>query len=361
MLSLLDIGEFLTKSTTHLEELCDRKFSGENLGISDVPSKFKQKYGQPACGLKRTVLNLALKDALKAANILVCEGWKLKDIVEDEDGVTAFSESNEKVSGSFLIGCDGIKAVSRMATLKKHGIDEEEASYTGLTQTAGMSPRPSSLISRQTMLNVYGPGAHFICYPVSATTISWAITQRNVNATHENWRIFSTSELQVYRNHLLDTFDNWCSPVPELIRQADRIIKYGLYDRPQLEPKQWYSKDGRIVLIGDAAHPTSPHLGQGANQALEDCYHLSQLLPDLSVDNETRISASDLQNIFEAFARKRQPRTAALVKDARRQGEIRVCDGFVEACTERDDLIRNRWKNITAVEDNFDGLYKEPF
>lgn len=360
VLSLLDIGKSVTESATQLQEFCDRSSSGDNLAASDLPSTFKQKYGQPACGVKRKTLNLALKDALKAENISVYEGWKLKDIIEDEDGVTAVSESNETVYGSFLIGCDGIKAISRLVVLKKHGVDEEDASYTGLTQTAGMSPKPATMSDRQTMLNVYGPGAHFICYPVSPTTISWAITQRNVDAAQETWKICSATALQSYRNQLLDTFKDWCSPVPELIGQADRIIKFGLYDRPQLEAKQWYSKGGRSVLIGDAAHPTSPHLGQGANQALEDCYHLNQLLPNRSVDDES-ISTSDLQNIFEKFALNRQPRTSALVKGARAQGELRVCDGSTAACSERDDIIRNRWKNVSAVEANFDGLYREPF
>jgi salicylate hydroxylase len=71
------------------------------------------------------------------------------------------------------------------------------------------------------------------------------------------------------RDSLLEDFKDWSSPALELIGGAERIIKYGLYDRPHLEPKLWYSpKPGRCVLIGDAAHPTSPHLGQGANQAL---------------------------------------------------------------------------------------------
>lgn len=361
VLSLLDIGNFLSESAAPLEVFRDKNFSGDELAVSDLPSTFERKYGQPAYGLKRTGLNLALKEALKAENISVHEGWKLKDIVEDESSVTAVSETGKTVVGSFLIGCDGIKAVSRSIVLQSHGVEEEDASYTGLTQTAGTSPTPLSLKSPHTMLNLYGPGAHFISYPISPATTSWAITQRNLNAANETWKLFSPSELNANRSQLLDTFKDWCSPVPELIGQAERIVKFGLYDRPQLESHQWYSKNGRCVLIGDAAHPTSPHLGQGANQALEDCYHLSQQLPDITVDQNTSMSRDVLRNVFANFAKNRQPRTAALVKGARAQGELRVCDGGVDACAERDNVIRKRWKNVDVIDATFDDLYKQPF
>jgi salicylate hydroxylase len=101
---------------------------------------------------------------------------------------------------------------------------------------------------------------------VSPTLSSWAITLRDLTEAQETWRLYSPAELVAHRDELCKTFETWSSPVPELIAQAERMTKYGLYDRPELEPTQWYC--GRCLLIGDAAHPTSPHLGQGANQAL---------------------------------------------------------------------------------------------
>ena len=68
-----------------------------------------------------------------------------------------------------------------------------------------------------------------------------------------------------------------------------------------------------------------------------------------------------LTQIFVAFANKRQPRTAALVKGARAQGELRVVVGGPEACKERDEVMRRQWTDVKMVEANFDAILKEPF
>ncbi|KAJ7876599.1 hypothetical protein B0H13DRAFT_2548692, partial [Mycena leptocephala] len=111
------------------------------------------------------------------------------------------------------------------------------------------------------------------------------------------------------------------------IRNAEKITKYGLYDRPEL--KSWHV--GRVVLIGDAAHPTSPHLGQGANQAFEDVDNLVRLLIEHHPAPDTEPSSVALSTIFTQFEAKRMERTATLVKDARKEGELRVVEGIEQA------------------------------
>ena len=82
----------------------------------------------------------------------------------------------------------------------------------------------------------------------------------------------------------------------------------------------------------------------------EDCYHLDRLLPHFSEDEI--LSTEKLTEIFNAFANLRQPRTAALVKGARAQGEYRVVDGGAEACLARDQKLRKNWQDGKAVRQN---------
>ncbi|KAF7884798.1 hypothetical protein EAF00_010616 [Botryotinia globosa] len=351
VLSLVGLATAVTDNGPWVKYSCDKTHTGEVLGGGDLLNSFKETYGQPACGTKRSVFNLSLEKAITDASIEFHSGWKLAKIEENETSVVAISEAGERIEGSFLIGCDGIKAASREILLKLKGYNEPEATYTGLIQTGGFSPTPPSL--QNTLLNVFGPSAHVIHYPISPTHSAWGFTQRRSEEEKETWGLSTPKELEDRRAELLAQFGDWIEPIPELIKSAERLLRYGIFDRPGLKAEQWY--DGRCVLIGDAAHPTSPHLGQGANQAMEDCYHLQRLIPDAG--NE--LSTEALTEIFAEFAGIRQPKTALLVAGARAQGERRVATP--ETMEERNEYMRQMWKNPEILYKTSAEILKEPF
>lgn len=362
VLSLVGLSSPITSSVRNLEAILDFTWEGQAIGGTELPVTWKETYGQPACGVKRSVLNLALKGALKRAGIPLLEGWKLAQINESTDSVTAISASGQQETGSFLLGCDGIRSGARKILLEQRGVREMEPVFTGLVQVAGISRTPDAFLRMNAaMRNYYGDKTHLITYPsfpIEEGMTGWAITSRSETKDIETWQSMDEDQLKVFKAKLKEEFQGWSEEIRELVGGAEKVIKYGLYDREALDPEDWVSRGGRCVLVGDAAHPTSPHLGQGANQALEDCWWLSSLLPD--VENGKELETGELKAVFKEFAEQRQPRTAQLVKGARMQGELRVAGGG-EVGRLRDEKLRQGWKAEEAVRAKYDGLLREPF
>jgi salicylate hydroxylase len=134
------------------------------------------------------------------------------------------------------------------------------------SQTAGISPTPKALQNVSALRNWYGDAVHVIAYPVDISRTSWAITLPETQEASESWKLYSKEETEHLKSQLKHTVQAFDRSVSDLVQSSERIVKFGLFDRPELPPEQWHSE--RCVLVGDAAHPTSPHLGQGANQAL---------------------------------------------------------------------------------------------
>ncbi|KZV77422.1 FAD/NAD(P)-binding domain-containing protein [Peniophora sp. CONT] len=295
------------------------------LGRNDVPTTFSEKYGSPMMGVRRTTLHASLVAACEKHGVEVKWDHQCTAFEQHEDSVTATFANGETAAGSFLIGCDGLHSVIRIGLFGK-----ETASYTGLTQAGGVCSTPASLRKPPAMTNFYGNGGHMITYPINDKECSWALTLREEEHP-ETWHAASSNILQKIKDSPQST---WAFGAGDLIKATDKVVKYGLYDRPQLT--SWH-KD-RVVLLGDAAHPTSPHLGQGANQAFEDIYHLTAFLDELNLSREA-LPTSELAKVFKAYENKRIERTSLLVKKAREQGNSRVVSG-VEKCKERDEVYR---------------------
>ena len=67
----------------------------------------------------------------------------------------------------------------------------------------------------------------------------------------ESWR--QEDNLEEQKSKLVEEFADWPQPVQEVLAGTQKLVKFGLYDRPELSPEHWFH--GRCVLVGDAAHP----------------------------------------------------------------------------------------------------------
>jgi salicylate hydroxylase len=101
-------------------------------------------------------------------------------------------------------------------------------------------------------------------------------------------------------------FAGWDDRITDLLSKVDHTFRWGLYDREPLS--KWYS--GRLALLGDAAHPMLPHLGQGANQSIEDGIALATLLEE----------CDDLETALGRYQDLRLDRVADVQFNARKNG-----------------------------------------
>jgi 2-polyprenyl-6-methoxyphenol hydroxylase-like FAD-dependent oxidoreductase len=178
---------------------------------------------------------------------------------EQEDGaVTAKLADGGTMRGAALVGCDGLRSSVRAAL---HG--ESAPRYAGYTAWRGVADfdLPDAL-----SVELWGPGKRFGMVPIAPGRTYWFATE---NAPVGGKDGDAVAEL-------VRRFAGWPDPVERLVAATPEgtILRNDLFDRPPLRP--WGR--GRVTLLGDAAHPMTPNLGQGACQAIEDAAVLAACL-----------------------------------------------------------------------------------
>lgn len=148
-----------------------------------------------------------------------------------------------------------------------------------------------------------GPSKHFLVFPVRhgqmVNYVGFVPADQEMN---ESWS--AAGDPDVLRRE----FEGWDPRIGSVLEQVDKTFRWALYDREPLPT--WTS--GRLTLLGDAAHPMLPHLGQGANQAIEDGMALATILAE--VDNSTVPAA------LAEYERLRRERVAQIQLGARQNG-----------------------------------------
>ncbi|KIK47163.1 hypothetical protein CY34DRAFT_799699 [Suillus luteus UH-Slu-Lm8-n1] len=326
---------------------CSSLDGKEDILVDDdiSPDTMRERFGFPMIGVRRTEFQQLLIDMAEKHSIEIKWGHQAIEFEQSEDAVEVTFTNGTKDTASFVVGCDGLHSNTRIALFGK-----EKANFTGLAQFGGLSPTPPTLRGQFALVNNYANGRHMVSYPVAEDKYSWAITTREAEVK-EDWKTQHVEQQNEIRRGPLS---HWGFGAGDLVKTGQKIVKYGLYDRPEL--KSWFK--GRIVLLGDAAHPTSPHLGQGANQAFEDVYHMMRLLKKYN-PSTGQPSIELLSQVFSDYQDLRISRTSELVRRARQQGEARVVEG-IDACRVRDEKIRMGSQDDAARMAHFE-LLSGPF
>jgi 2-polyprenyl-6-methoxyphenol hydroxylase-like FAD-dependent oxidoreductase len=273
--------------------------SGAKLG--SINKNMQQRFGQPAVNMCRAALLESILATARQKNVEVTFEKRLVHVEDRPDQpVIAHFADGSSAEGDFLIGADGVHSATRAHVNKPFD--------TGLIGFGGFVPRSlldHTAIGRR-VETTFGQSGFFgygLCSPDPRDGVMWWSTQPSHGIDAAAYRAMGQEAM---KRHLLDFHAGWHDPIPQLLQAAENIVVTGTLDVATLPT--WSRK--RTLLIGDAAHATSPHAGQGASLALEDAMRLGRLMQ----------AGQELGVTFENFESERRPRAERVVALARRNG-----------------------------------------
>jgi 2-polyprenyl-6-methoxyphenol hydroxylase-like FAD-dependent oxidoreductase len=216
------------------------------------------RFGWPGTVLHRHRLLDALAAFLPGEVLRV--GRRCVGFSQDTDGVTVQFADGSTDRGDVLVGADGLNSVVRSVLL-----GPQKPRYCGYTAYRGITPFD---LGGEIAYESWGVGQRFGFVPAVGGEIYW-------------WAAVTVPEgldppAESYKNELLDRYKGWFAPIERVIAETPdgTILRNDIYDRPAA--RGWSS--GRVTLLGDAAHPVTPDLGQGACLAMEDAVVLARCL-----------------------------------------------------------------------------------
>jgi 2-polyprenyl-6-methoxyphenol hydroxylase-like FAD-dependent oxidoreductase len=305
VLRQLNLSQTLLERGVESAEICFENQLGKTLGC--IPNGPASRYRTPAVQIGRSVLHEALLAELSRQNIPIHYSKRLQDIAFGDREVAIRFEDGGHASGSILMGADGIHSRTRQILFP----EMPAPSYTGLVTIGGfarheaLKAKDEKHQSRAHMIfgqnGFFGYGYYDRADPCAV--MWWSHMQCEENAVAEEFR---STDLEKLCARVVDLHRGWTEPVELILRNICRLMWGPVYDLPALA--QWHQ--GRVVLIGDAAHAISPHAGQGASLALEDALCIAKHLRN-----------TDYEDAFRLYQQERYKRVEKIVAEARKRGE----------------------------------------
>ena len=230
---------------------------------------------------------------------VVKTGHKCTGFEQDADKARVTFENGRTIEADLVIGCDGIHSV-----LQPHVVKPKEPVFSGSLAYRGTVPLERCPDWPMDMWQMWlGNKKHFLVFPLRhGTLINFVGFVPADEATRESWSAPGDPD------ELRAEFAGWDPRLTGLLDKVEQTFRWGLYDRDPL-PK-WVN--GRLALLGDAAHAMLPHLGQGANQSIEDAMALATLLKAAGPD--------DLADVLKRYEDLRLGRVADVQTNARKNG-----------------------------------------
>lgn len=263
-----------------------RNWRGKLLASVSV-KQLEEEVGAPTMGVRRPELHRALAEGLESDALVLgaeCSGFSQ----EDGEVRVRFADGREQ-RADLLVGADGLRS-----TVRRELRGDEPLRFAKYASWQALVEYRDEGAPVGLFWIVWGPGARFLFYRTSAEDVYW----EGIVATDPGGSDPEGGRKQA----VLDRFRGWTHPVEAIIAATEEaaIGRTDVYDRKPI--KDW--GQGRVTLLGDAAHPMTNAAGQGANQAIEDAVVLGRRLE----------GAPDAVEALRVYERERAPRSARIAR-----------------------------------------------
>ena len=248
-------------------------------------------------GMHRADLVAILADAMPAQ--VVHTGHRCTGFEQDDNGARVSFSNGRVASADVVIAADGIHSELRPFVFPpSRPVFSGSVAYRGVLPHERVPDWPTDA-----WLMWLGKAKHFLTFPVRARQlINYVGFVPADEEMKESWS--APGDPDVLRRE----FAGWDPRIERLLQHVQMTFRWALYDR---EPLPAWTK-GRLTLLGDAAHPMLPHLGQGANQSIEDGMALATILE--------RVDRTSAPAALVAYERLRRERVAQVQRGARENG-----------------------------------------
>jgi salicylate hydroxylase len=262
--------------------------------------KAAARFGAPLVHMHRADLLDILSVAAGLGDRLHLDS-RCKSVSSSDRGAVVELSNGKRHEFDLVVGCDGIRSSVRAAL---HGADSPR--FTGNMCWRALVPVDRIPVDRVPPCATIwtGPGGHVVVFYVrGGSLVNVVAVRETAHWVEESWSVMGDA------CELVAAYGAVHPDLRVLLEQAEHCFKWGLFDR---DPLAAWSR-GRVTLLGDAAHPMLPFLGQGAAMAIEDGYVLAR---------ELARSPDDLAAALRAYEAERVPRTTMVQLAARRQAGI---------------------------------------
>jgi 2-polyprenyl-6-methoxyphenol hydroxylase-like FAD-dependent oxidoreductase len=311
----LDLADAVTDAGATLE--LAEWYSPRGRPVASWPvGAISASVGEPAVGIRRPKLQSTLMRAVEPGVLDL--GAECVGFSETDDGVVVrFSDGREETADA-LVGADGINSIVRSQLTGGWS----EPRYAGVAQRFAITTLPEGSAAAPKFVQISGRGVRFFTVPVGNDEVYWSSATRTPRR-----RSAAPVVPAEEKSRLLNRFSGWIEPVETLISGTDDAAIHG-WDVVDRDPIVRWGR-GRATLLGDAAHPITPNLGQGACQAIEDAVVLARVLA----------GATDVPKALRAYEASRIRRANSFVRRSRMIGRVGRWSNPL-ACLARDNVAR---------------------